>query len=508
MKTGKDKKALDKLYRRRNRYDLQPDFQREKVWSKDKKQKLLDTILKNWDIPKIYLNVVDKENFELIDGQQRFVTIYEFYGNSLTLSKKYSGEYGGLYYEDLPDEIKDIFDDYEFDLVLIYDATDEELKELFARLQLGTPLNSAEKLNATPGNMRDFVKELSSHDFFKTSVPIPDKRYIFQAVCAQIVLLEEEGIKNVKFQNLADFYERNRNYNKKGENGKKIKRILDYMFQIFDSKTVAFRNRASIISFYLLLSVLIDKDILLTAEWGKRLKKFYVDFQINLKNEVEKGVDAEDAELIIYQSRVNQAADSKDSIKDRHNILKKRLLTFDSKFNQFFEDMESQIEITEYKTKEIIKEKAENCLSLISEINKISKTNHGQEVFKLTDNFVESAVIISQITDTKSKFKSFIDALYKIIYESTGNLKRIPKELLHDDAVYFDIKHIRSDFYHDIEHGQASKIQKKQEIISNVYYKYLEKKSFTEIINEELPSFQLDLLNEIINELGRLKDKL
>ena len=63
MKIGKDKKALDKLYRRRNRYDLQPDFQREKVWSKDKKQKLLDTILKNWDIPKIYLNVVDKENF-------------------------------------------------------------------------------------------------------------------------------------------------------------------------------------------------------------------------------------------------------------------------------------------------------------------------------------------------------------------------------------------------------------------------------------------------------------
>jgi len=508
MKTEKDKKSLDKLYRRRNRYDLQPDFQREKVWSKDKKQKLLDTILKNWDIPKIFLNVADKENFGLIDGQQRFEAIYEFYGNSLTLSKKYSGEYGGLYYEDLPDEIKDIFDDYEFDLVLIYDATDEEIKELFARLQLGTPLNSAEKLNAAPGIMRDFVKELSSHDLFKTSVPIPDKRYVFQAVCAQIVLLEEEGIKNVKFQNLAEFYERNRDYNKKGEKGKKIKKILDYIFQIFASKTVAFRNRASIISFYLLLSELIDKDMPLTPEWGKRLKKFFVDFQINLKNEVEKGVDAEDAELIIYQSRVNQAADSKDSIKDRHNILKKRLLTFDSKFNQFFEDMENQIEIIGYKTKEIIKEKAENCLFLISEINIISKTNNGQEVFKLTDNFLKSAAIISQIADTKSKFESFIDALYKIIYESTGNLKRIPKELFNDDAVYFDIKHIRSDLYHDIEHGKASKIKRKQEIISNVYYKYLEKKSFAEITNEELLSFQIDLLSEIIDELGRLKDKL
>jgi len=29
MDIRKDKKALDKLYRRRDRYDLQPDFQRE-----------------------------------------------------------------------------------------------------------------------------------------------------------------------------------------------------------------------------------------------------------------------------------------------------------------------------------------------------------------------------------------------------------------------------------------------------------------------------------------------
>lgn len=156
MDIRKDKKALDKLYRRRDRYDLQPDFQREKVWSEIRQQKLMDTVLKKWDIPKIYLRVVEEENFECIDGQQRMTAIFKFYDNQLKLPKE-SGEYVGLYYNGLPDKVKDIFDDYELDIELIHDASDDELRELFARLQLGMPLNSAEKLNAMSGNMRDFI---------------------------------------------------------------------------------------------------------------------------------------------------------------------------------------------------------------------------------------------------------------------------------------------------------------------------------------------------------------
>lgn len=122
MKIQKDKKALDKLYRRRSRYDLQPDYQREKVWREEKAQKLLDTIFKKWDVPKIYLNVVNEENFEVIDGQQRLNAIFRFYSNELPLPKNIE-KYGGKYYRKLPDKIKDIFDDYEFDLVLVSDAT-------------------------------------------------------------------------------------------------------------------------------------------------------------------------------------------------------------------------------------------------------------------------------------------------------------------------------------------------------------------------------------------------
>ena len=160
MKIYKDKKPLDKLYARRNRFELQPDFQRSKVWSLDKERKLLDTIYKGWDIPKVYLNVIDDENYEVIDGQQRLSAILNVFDNSLTLPI-YTNEIAGLKYYQLEDKVKDKFDDYEIDLVLINDALEEEIRELFLRLQLSVPTNTAEKLNAIPGKMTKFVKKFN-----------------------------------------------------------------------------------------------------------------------------------------------------------------------------------------------------------------------------------------------------------------------------------------------------------------------------------------------------------
>ena len=40
MKMTANRRALDKIYKRRDRYDI-PDWQREQVWNKGKKQKLI-----------------------------------------------------------------------------------------------------------------------------------------------------------------------------------------------------------------------------------------------------------------------------------------------------------------------------------------------------------------------------------------------------------------------------------------------------------------------------------
>src|ERR1700730_3548349 len=64
------------------RIDLDADYQREKIWSRKMQLDLLDSIIKNIDIPKIYLaEVKGNENFdfECIDGKQRMATLLGFF---------------------------------------------------------------------------------------------------------------------------------------------------------------------------------------------------------------------------------------------------------------------------------------------------------------------------------------------------------------------------------------------------------------------------------------------
>jgi hypothetical protein len=49
MQMRAEKKAIDKIYKRRDRYEI-PDWQREVVWAQDKKQLLIDSILRDWNL--------------------------------------------------------------------------------------------------------------------------------------------------------------------------------------------------------------------------------------------------------------------------------------------------------------------------------------------------------------------------------------------------------------------------------------------------------------------------
>ena len=160
MKMGSEKRALDKIYKRRDRYEI-PEWQRAEVWADDRKQLLIDTILRGWKIPKFYFAKVSEapEEFEVVDGQQRLMTIFEFFDGLLTLSPETAHRVGAETYEDLPDHLADAFDDYEIAYDEITDGTEEDLKEYFRRLQFGLTLTAAEQLNAVHSNLTNFAPE-------------------------------------------------------------------------------------------------------------------------------------------------------------------------------------------------------------------------------------------------------------------------------------------------------------------------------------------------------------
>ena len=54
MKMTSERRAVDKIFKRRNRYEI-PDWQREgDLWDLAKKQALIDSILRGWKLPKFY----------------------------------------------------------------------------------------------------------------------------------------------------------------------------------------------------------------------------------------------------------------------------------------------------------------------------------------------------------------------------------------------------------------------------------------------------------------------
>ena len=73
MKLDKSDLQLETIVSRINagELDLQPDFQRGEIWDTKRRQRLVDTILREWYVPAIHI-VVDTDGEEVVlDGQQR-----------------------------------------------------------------------------------------------------------------------------------------------------------------------------------------------------------------------------------------------------------------------------------------------------------------------------------------------------------------------------------------------------------------------------------------------------
>lgn len=146
--------------------DLQPDFQRGMVWSRDKQQLLVDTIFREWQIPPVFVISDDAFRKEVLDGQQRLQSIYNFYsgvfpinGNlqphSATLERLH-----GKYFKDLPPEEKRRFLNFSIRIFEITKYAEGEPFELFYRLNQSVKLTSAERRNTFHGEPRTQIKKL------------------------------------------------------------------------------------------------------------------------------------------------------------------------------------------------------------------------------------------------------------------------------------------------------------------------------------------------------------
>jgi hypothetical protein len=310
------------------------------IWSRKQQLELLDSIIKDIDIPKLYLvEVKDSEqyDYECIDGKQRMTTILNFFKpdprdeSPLTvevIGKNYT-------YEELktkhPTISKEI-DKYElsFTIYRAFHDDGEFVRQIFRRLQLGVRLNSGELLKTRTGTIKDFIYKEIGNDgpFFKNS-NLSLKRFSRPFTLAQICINSFAKAKTgefirARYDDLSEFFEEYHDLNKKDKNLLRIKNVLKEMDKAFGTCAATISSRAIAVTGYLFSEELIEKG---KKSMLPEFAKFYIKLLQEIKENMELISKYEKPRnpfiLENFQKYVLQASVEGYSVKRRHEFLEK-----------------------------------------------------------------------------------------------------------------------------------------------------------------------------------------
>jgi len=330
---------VDTIVRRKDRIDPKPAYQRGPVWNEPKKQLLIDSILRKYDIPKIYLRKLPpggRFEHEIADGQQRLRAIWDFVAGNYRLGEASSdipdfGDLTGKSYADLPTDGTDRIGLYELTIAEVMDATEVEIRDLFLRLQEGVSLNPAERRNAMTGNMRDFIADLGENHRVFALTSIPPRRFAWHDLAAHIACLElAGGPTDVKAANLKKMYESEREINADGPVANRIRRHLNYMARIFAEKPPEMDIKWGFVDLYLAVSKL-DPEFVLTSRESDFLT-FYVSFEkerravTDAADLLAEGKGPWERDLFTYIEAFVREGATKVNIEKRHEVYVKRIL--------------------------------------------------------------------------------------------------------------------------------------------------------------------------------------
>ena len=281
--------------KRNNMLTVNPEYQRGAVWKDAQQKKLIDSVLRGYALPLIYLHHkkkmvagMQREDLEIIDGQQRINALHKFGESALKLFdpikddktarfpnfiKRTSCPWASCDFIGLPEDLKDKFNNTELLIVKVITDNEDEARDLFIRLQSGLPLNAQEKRDAWPGGYTEFTlkfggkRELTrypGHDFFKKLIKNPTTdRGDIRTLSAQIgMLFFEQATKgnwmDIGTQPVDDYYYRNLGFDISSPQVTRFSKILDLGVELFEGYKGPQLKVHEAIHIVLLLDSLVD----------------------------------------------------------------------------------------------------------------------------------------------------------------------------------------------------------------------------------------------------------
>jgi hypothetical protein len=277
------------------KYEYATIYQREKVWSEEKKSFLIDSILKNYPIPPVFFRMkIDPDTgitkYDVIDGKQRLTTIRDFVEGKVSLPEDFGDdsignpELNGASFSDLDklDKYKKQFWRYRIPIIFIETEDTTLIKNVFDRLNRnGEPLVAQELRHAQFGETPFYglIEKLASKHVWRSCFEqvleidrMEDKEFTSEL----LILLLEKKILSYTKETLDDYYKKWAKLDV-GENEKKYCEVMEYITKMDLDYSGQMKRVSHLYAIWVVAVLAYEQDIdpkLL----GKCIHKFYVEY--------------------------------------------------------------------------------------------------------------------------------------------------------------------------------------------------------------------------------------
>lgn len=159
--------------------------QRSFVWKntvKDNRMSMLiDTMMRGLCVPPLYCNCIftdpkDKV-YDFVDGKQRVMTVIKYLNDefpligipTFTMEDGSELDLNGKRFSELPEDFQDNIKLFSFTVNYYENMDQDDVEELFRRLNNGRPLSAIELTRAT-ANSKKMIREIASHRIFQAAL--------------------------------------------------------------------------------------------------------------------------------------------------------------------------------------------------------------------------------------------------------------------------------------------------------------------------------------------------
>lgn len=251
---------------------------------------------------------------------------------------------GGQSITSLTDDMQDSFKNLELPIAIIETENENEVRDLFVRLQSGLPLNAQETRDSWPGGFTDFILWLGGkpsvarypgHKFFRDILrmkPANDRGNTRQlaAQLSMIAMYRRENkyrdFPDIGSKAITDFYYRHIDFEREGVEAKRLVQILDFLSEALKGWSGPKLHGHDAVHLIALADDLWDDY---TPAWRDNLQDAFEKFQHGLaEGKKEKDSEKPNEYWTRYGQWTRTNSDKGERIEFRHRFYMEKMLNW------------------------------------------------------------------------------------------------------------------------------------------------------------------------------------